>query len=310
MMIAAMLAVILMMLCPSISAIPAPGYALSPLVQHLEQCTHALSTFVQLGDTTPWLEHTSNVIHGSKTQPVSGVTSLIIYDTTKTQAASNTCSVSSKPSRTTIEVLLTIDGPVAIQASPLVHDTSKTRPLSIHGTTPAGSSQSTAVISLIIDEPISTKAGEKGVVNPTLPTCAATTFISLIIDESISTKAGGKVVVSFTLPTQLALPTCAATAFHGNPPINKTITVAGQQPNLLLSELEAILAPQAFRLASLIDHSKLRMNLRRISNLTTYSHPLPFSRLLVRIRPTFLWTWSTIPIQLLRKVQGTYIQQG
>ena len=227
MMIAVILATTLMMLCPSISAILAPGHALSPLVQHVQQCTYSLSTFVQFEGAT--LEHTSDVIHEPMAQPVSE-TSLIIYDATKTRANPETCPVSSIPSRTAIEIPLTIDGPVAIQPIQRVHNTSQTWPSSTNLIAPAGSSQSTAVVLLKINEQISTKAGGKGVNKP--------------------------------LPTHLALPTYAATAFNGHPPTNKTIMVADQQPDLLSSELEATLVSQGFHLASLINQSKSQMNLR------------------------------------------------
>ena len=134
MMIAAMLAVTLMILCPSTSAIP--GYAPCSLMQDVEQCTHALSTVVQLGDTTPWLKRTSDAIYEFTSQPVSADTSLAVYITTKTQSAPHTCSVSSKPSQTATEVPLTIEGPVAIQASQAVDDASKMLSASSDSTTP------------------------------------------------------------------------------------------------------------------------------------------------------------------------------
>ena len=227
MMIATMLATTLMMLCPLISAIP--GYALSPLVQHAEQCTHALSTIVQLGDTTPWSERTSDAVHESTTLSVSAETSLIVYDTSKMQSAASTCPVASKPSRAASEVLLTIEGPVTIRGSNFVGDASKTRSTSIESTTPVGISHYTTTVYLTIGGPISTKAGGKGVVNT-------------------------------TLPEHLTLPTCAAT--NGHPPTNQTFMMAVQQSNIVLSELEATLAPQGFDLASLLSHGKSPVNKR------------------------------------------------
>ena len=227
MMLAAILTVILMVHCPFILAIPATGHALSPLLQHAEQCTHALSTVVHLGDTTPWLEHISDVVHG---QPVSDETSLIIYDTAKTQTIHKTCPVSSKPSRPAIDVLLTIEGPIAVQASQVHDDSSITQHSSTDWITTAGSPQSTAIVLLTIDGPISIKAGGKGGLEP-------------------------------TLPNHLKLPICAATAFRGHSPINQTIIMA-DQPNLLSSEIETTLVPQGFRLAYLLHHSKLYVDMK------------------------------------------------
>ena len=201
MMIAAILAVTLMILCPSTSAIP--GYALSPLMQDVEQCTHALSTVVQLGDTTLWLERPSDAIYESTSQPVSAETSLAVYITTKTRSAAHTCPVSSKPSRTATESLLTIEGPVAIQAGQVVDDASKTLLASTDSTTP----------------------------------------------------------VNTTLRDNLKFPTCAATAFNKHPPNINITMMADQQPGLS-SELEATLAPQVFRLVSLLDHRKSSVNKR------------------------------------------------
>ena len=229
MMIATMMAVILTVLCPLISAIPA--YAPSPLVQHIEQCTHALSTVVV--DTTPWLDRTSDAVHKYTTQPVSAETSLIVYDTTtgtdlivydttKIEWTPWTCPVSSKPSQAATEVLLTIEGPVAGHKT---QSTSTNHPIPVR-------------------------------------TSKFTTVVHLTIGGTISTKADGKGIANTTLPARLAMPICAASATDEQSSINKTIMMAGQQPDPLSSDLETTLAPQGFRLFSLLDYCKSCTNNR------------------------------------------------
>ena len=241
MMIATLMAIILTVLCPLISAIPA--YAPSPLVQHIEQCTHALSTFVQFVNTTPWLDRTSDAVHKYTTQPVSaetslivydtttGGTDLIVYDTTKTEWTPWTCPASSKPSRAATEVLLTIEGPVAGQASHIVDEASKTQSTSTNDHIPVGTSKFTTVVHLTIGGPISTKADGKGIANT-------------------------------TLPTHLAMPICAASSIDGQSSTNKIIMIPDQQPDPLSSDHETTLAPQGFRLFPLLDYCKSCTNNR------------------------------------------------
>ena len=46
------------------------SFTVSSLTEHLEQCTHALSTLVILDDTTPWRHNTDDSVNSSKITPL------------------------------------------------------------------------------------------------------------------------------------------------------------------------------------------------------------------------------------------------